>query len=282
LPNPVPEESFHGDHFHIKPLLPLLEDAGSFWLLTISANHTRLYYGYRWEFSEDKGIDLPQGVGKIRGMTDYEETHYGSPVGRHGGLAKAQSFGDDPDQIRKEELLEFLHRVVPPVEPLIKRSPAPVIVAAPPELQGHFREIAGWREIQPDGITENPDALSEAELHRGAYALVEPKLAEARAAAVDRLNALLPAGKATTKPEEIVKAARYARVDTLFLTGDDHLWGWFDESEDRVAAHGSGADGDIHILDFVALMTLRQGGSVMLVAREALPPPGLSAAILRY
>jgi hypothetical protein len=231
LPIPVPEESFLGDHFHIKPLLPLLDDAGSFWLLTISANHTRLYHGSR---------------------------------------------------IRKEELLEFLHRVVPPVEPLIKRSPAPVIVAAPPEVQGHFREIAGWREIQSDGITENPDALSEAELHRGAYALVEPKLAEATAAAVDRLNALLPAGKATTKPEEIVKAARYARVDTLFLTGGDHLWGWFDESEDRVAAHGSAADGDIDILDFAALMTLRQGGSVMLVAREALPPLGLSAAILRY
>jgi hypothetical protein len=182
----------------------------------------------------------------------------------------------------KEELLEFLHRVVPPVEPLIKRSPAPVIVAAPPEVHAHFREIAGWREIQPDdGIKENPDALSEAELHRGAYALVEPKLAEARAAAVDRLNALLPEGKATTKPEEIVKAARSARVDTLFLTGDDHLCGWFDESEDRVAAHGSAADGDIDILDFAVLMTLRQGGSVMLVAREALPPPGLSAAILR-
>ena len=231
LPIPVREETFLGDHFHIKPLLPLLEDAGSFQLLTISANHTRLYHGSR---------------------------------------------------IRKEELLEFLHRVVPPVEPLIKRSPAPVIVAAPPEVQGHFREIAGWREIQSDGITENPDALSEAELHRGAYALVEPKLAEARAAAVDLLDALFPASKATTKPEEIVKAARYARVDTLFLTGDDHLWGWFDESEDRVAAHGSAADGDIDILDFAALMTLRQGGSVMLVAREALPPPGLSAAILRY
>jgi hypothetical protein len=125
--------------------------------------------------------------------------------------------------------------------------------------------------------------LSENELHRRAYALVEPKLAEARAAAVDRLNALLAAGKATTKPEEIVKAARYARVDTLFLTGDNHLWGWFDEPEDRVIAHGSAAEGDIDLLDFAALMTLRQGGSVMLVAPEALPPPGrLSAAILRY
>ena len=42
LPIPVPEETLLGDHFHITPLLPLFEDAGSFWLLTISAKHTRL------------------------------------------------------------------------------------------------------------------------------------------------------------------------------------------------------------------------------------------------
>jgi hypothetical protein len=62
-----------------------------------------------------------------------------------------------------------------------------------------------------------------------------------------------------------VKAVRYARVDTLFLAGDDHLCGWFDEAEDRIVAPGSAADGDIDLLDFAALMTLRQGGSVMLV-----------------
>jgi hypothetical protein len=179
-------------------------------------------------------------------------------------------------------LIEFLHGVAAAVEPHLKGNPAPVILAAHPEIQGHFRQIAGWEKIQPGGISENPDALREDELHRRAYALVEPKLAEARAAAVDRLIALLPAGKATTKPEEIVKAARYARIDTLFLTGDDHLWGSFDEPGDRIVAHGSGAEGDIDLLDFSALMTLRQGGSVTLVAREALPPPGLSAAILRY
>jgi Bacterial archaeo-eukaryotic release factor family 3 len=178
-------------------------------------------------------------------------------------------------------LLEFLHRIVPPVEPLIKRSPAPVIVAAPPEVHGHFREIAGWREIQPDGITENPDALNEAERHRDAYALVEPKLAEAPRRSIisthhSRRARRQLSARRSSKP-------RATRGSTLyFLTGDDGLWGWFDESEDRVVAHGSAADRDIDILDFVALMTLRQGGSVMLVAREALPPPGLSAAILRH
>ncbi len=282
LPIPVPEGAFLGDHFHIRPLLPLLEDAGSFWLLTISAKHTRLYHGSRWQFSEDKEIDLPQGVGKIRAMTDYEETQYASPVGRRGTLAHAQSFGEAPEELRKSELIEFLHRVAAAVEPHLKGNPAPAILAAHPEIQGHFREIAGWKKIEPDGISENPDALTEDELHQRAYALLEPKLAEARAAALDHLNSLLPAGKATTKPEEIIKAARYARVDTLFLAGDSHLWGSFDESEDRIVAHGSATGGDIDLLDFAALMTLRQGGSVALVTREALPPPGLSAAILRY
>src|SRR5260370_30568118 len=99
--------------------------------------------------------------------------------------------------------------------------------------------------------------------------LIEPKLAGARAAAVDRLNALLPAGKATTKPDEIVKAARYARVDTLVLAGDDHLWGWFDESEDPIVAHGSPPHGHTDLLDFASPITLPPGGSVALVPRSA-------------
>lgn len=124
--------------------------------------------------------------------------------------------------------------------------------------------------------------MTEDELHRRAYVLVEPKLDEARLAAVDRLNEALSVGKATTKPEEIVKAARYARVDALFLAGDDRLWGRYDETEDRVIAHGSPTEEDSDLLDLAALMTLRHGGSAVLVERKALPPPGLAAAILRY
>src|SRR5207248_5279647 len=172
------------------------------------------FRGSRREFAEDKEVDLPQGVGKIRAMTDYEETQYASPVGRRGTLAHAQSFGEAPEELRKSELIELLHRVTAAVEPRLKGHPAPVIVAAHPEIQGHFREIAGWKEILPDGISENPDALTEGELHHRGYALVEPKLAEGRAAGVDRLNASLAAGKAATSPEGVVKAARYARVDT--------------------------------------------------------------------
>ncbi|HEY3908289.1 MAG TPA: hypothetical protein VGM07_00185 [Stellaceae bacterium] len=282
LPIAVAEELVVGRYPHIKPLLPLTEEAGPFWLLTITARHTRLYHGSRWSFAECTGLDLPRGIAEIRGQTDYEEGHRAAPGGRHGGLAKAQSLGQAPDEIRKTELIELLRRVAAAVEPEVKRNPAPVILAANSEIRGHFREIAGWKEILGDGVDENPDALREEELHASAYALIEQKQSAARGAALDRLNARLGSAQATTKPDDIVRAARYARIDTLFLCGDEHLWGEFDEGADRIVAHQSAAAGDVDLLDYAALMTLRQGGRVMLVDRPALPPPGLAAAILRY
>jgi hypothetical protein len=282
LPIAIPEKMALGSPFFIKPLLPLLDDAGAFWLLTISAKHTGLYQGSRWNFAEVNEIELPQGVGEIRGMTEYEETQYASPVGRRGRLAHAQSLGETPDEVRKTELIELLRRIAAAFEPYLKRLPAPVILAAHPQIRGHFRGLAGWKEIQPDGISENPHALSPDELRQRAVALVEDRMKKERTVALDRLSALLGTGKATINPEEVVKAARYARVDNLFLAGDGELWGRFDEAEDRIIAHGSAVEGDIDLFNYAAVMALRHKGSVTLVEPTALPRSGRIAAILRY
>jgi hypothetical protein len=46
--------------------------------------------------------------------------------------------------------------------------------------------------------------------------------------------------------------------------------------------HGSPVEGDIDLLNYVAVMTLRQGGSVTIVEPNALPRSAFVAAILRY
>src|SRR5262249_40056919 len=60
LPIAVPEELAVAGHFCIKPLLPLIDSSGAFWVLTVSAARTRLYQGSRWIFAEVAGLDLPQ------------------------------------------------------------------------------------------------------------------------------------------------------------------------------------------------------------------------------
>lgn len=282
LPATVPEQVVVGDHFQILPLLPML-DGGQFWLLSLSAARTRLYQGTRHTFAEVTGLDLPQGVGEVRGETEFQETHHAAPQRRRsGGFDKARSFGEDPEAVRKTELIRLLQQIAAVVEPCVKRSPVPVVLAAHPEIRGHFREIAGWKEIVPDGVSENPDALAEAELHRRARASVEPIVAAARTAALERFNSLLGTGKAATAIEDIIGAAREGRVDTLFVGHDARIWGRIDESRGQVAVHETAAEDDIDLLDHAALLTLRHGGRVMPVERGALPAPELAAALLRY
>jgi hypothetical protein len=167
----------------------------------------------------------------------------------------------------------------------IKRRPAPVVIAAHPEIGGHFREIAGWKEIASDGVAENPDALAEAELHRRAWACVAPSVAAAHAAhaaTLDRLNSLIGTGKAVTAVEDIIGAAREGRIDTLFVGHDAHIWGRLGEIGGPVAVHENAAEGDVDLLDHAALLTLRRGGGATVIERSALPSAGLAAALLRY
>jgi hypothetical protein len=289
LPVEVAEELTISRDFHIRPLLPLVDPAAWFWVLTVTAGRTGVYQGSRWSFDEFPVRGLPQGIQGILDETVYEEAHNASPTGRPQrsgapGLAKAQAFGPAPDELHKDQLIELLHRVAAAVEPVVKGQPAPVILAAQPEVQGHLREFLRWKELLPESIQENPDAMAPEALHRKAWRLIEPRLDKGRADALGRLHALLGTadGRATTTPAEIVKSAHYGRVEQLFLARGEMLWGRFIESEDRIEAHASPAEGDEELFDCAARMTLRQGGTVTLVDRAQLPPNGSAAATLRY
>ena len=282
----VPEEVAIGRHFCIRPLLPVIDPAGRFWLLTITAGRTRLCRGSRWALGEVGGIDLPQGIEEIYNETVFQEQHYASPTGRPSlgpsGLSKAQSFGETPEDLRKAQLLQLLRRIARIVEPVIKRDPAPVILAAQPEIQGNFREMAGWKELHSEGIQENPDAMPDEALRDKAWALLAPGREKSRNDAIGRLNALVGTGKAATTPEDIVKAARDGRVERLFLLPGRPVWGRLIDADGGVVVHGEKAPDDDDLLNYAAVMTLRQGGEVTPVEPAQLPQPGSAAAILRY
>jgi hypothetical protein len=287
LPIEVAEALTVGPRFHIKPLLPLVDPAAWFWVLAVTAGRTRLFQASRWSFDEFRVPGLPQGVQAILDESVYEEAYNAAPTGRQRsarGLAKAQSFGPAPDELHKDQLIEFLRRVAAAIEPVMRSQPAPLVLAAQPEVQGHLREFLRYKELLPEGIQENPDAMPPEELHHKAWRLLEPHLDKDRADALGRLNGLLGTGdgRATTNPEEIVKSAHYGRVEQLFLGRGETLWGRFIEAQDRIEGHGTPAEGDEDLFDYAARMTLRQAGAVTLVDRAQLPPNGAAAAILRY
>jgi len=289
IPQALAEEVVVGRHFHLKPLLPVVSGDGTFFVVALSAARARLFEGTKHRLAENTEIDLPGGVEEIAAETDYENTLNMAPAARTrggtpGGIPKTHNFGEDPEEQRKVQLIEYLRRAATCIESFLGGRGEPVVLAARSEIQGNFRALARQMNIVEPVLELNPDAFAPEELHRRAWAVVEPLFQTSRNEALDRFRSLLGTGdgKAATKPEEIVKAARYGRVDTLFVAADDHLWGRFDEAGDRIVAHGSAQAEDEDLLDYAAIQTYLQGGAVNVLPKQELPANGPIAAILRY
>jgi hypothetical protein len=252
----------------------------------VSARRARLFDAGRYRMTERRDVALPQGVGTVASETTYENTRQASPATRgraaaQGGITKTHNLGEDPEELRKAELVEYLRRVDDAVDHEAKAGGKPVVLAAHPEIQGHFRALARQTALVAPGIPENPDSLDDAELHRRAWAAMEPRRSSGRAARQDRLDQALNdgSGRATSEIADIVPAARGGRVDTLFVAGDAHLWGKIDDAGTVLPQSEDGTAEDL--LDDATIATLLQGGRVEVLPQDRLAG-SIAAAILRY
>ncbi len=82
--------------------------------------------------------------------------------------------------------------------------------------------------------------------------------------------------------EDIVRGAYHGRVEVLFVALGVQRWGFFDSATDSVRLHDTAEPGDEDLLDFAAIQTLLNGGSVYAVEPENVPDDRRVAAILRY
>lgn len=288
LPIEVSEEVRVAHRFHVTPLLPLLADDRRFHIVALSAARARLFEATRWSIREiDAG--LPQGVATIAEATDYQQTAHAQPQGRpqgrkSGEVPSAQNLGTSPEDLRKAQLLQYLNKVATLLERRFSGLREPILVAAQDEVAGNFRKnVSHLPSLMGEHLSCNPDAFAPEDLHERAWPLVQRVLPDPPAEAVEHFEALFNGGdgRATVEPGEIVKGARYGRVDTLLVADGARLWGHYAEDADAVVAHAEPEDQDDEdLINYAAVHTLRSGGAVRLVSAGRLP--GKAAAIMRY
>ncbi len=289
LPYEPEERLTVGPGFRLRPLLGLLEAGARFTVIAVSLAGARVFAGDHERLTLRTDFELPHGVREIMAETDYQQMTNaapnarprsagpGTPPGRH-------NFGGAPKELRKSELIEYLHRLDAALLPAVSNRHEPVVIAGDPQVSGHFHSLSKLPNLHPEAIEVNVEALDEAELHRRILPLVEPIFGRAKQAALNHLRALYGSSnaRAVTAVPEIVKAARYARIDTLFLPETGDVWGHFDEETNQVTVRGAPQAGDVDLLDQAATDTLSNGGAVFMLSREDLPLGAKAAAILRY
>ena len=275
--------------FHLKPLLPLLNADGQFYVLTLSQEEMHLFQGTTYNLDEIELQDVPRGLAEFLKDEDRERhlqfhTSTRPPGGRGGNRAAVfHGHGIIESNVRSD-ILRYFRCVDAGLHTVLREQTAPLVLAAVDHLLPIYREANTYPHLLEKGIASHPTALSVEELRAQAWAIVEPHFLRERqeAQALYKHYAGTDDARASEDITKIVAAAYYERVATLFVASDMQQWGTFNPQTQVVTLHNERQPSDQDLLDLAAVHTFLNQGAVYVLSRAEMPMGKPIAAIFRY
>lgn len=289
LPTSFKEQVVVGDHFYLRPLLPFLTYDGRFYILALSQNAIRLLECTHSSASELKLPEpVPGSLAEFLGGEEREndlQSHSSASFGtigkggRHPTIFHGQGVGTDE---AKDDILRYFQHIDRGLHDLLKDETAPLVLAGVEYLFPMYREANTYPHLLEQGIAGNPEKLKAETLRGKAWAVIEPVVLQVRQEATAHYRDLAGTEHTSRKTSEIVPAASYGRVASLFVARDQEQWGTFDPATDTIQVHEQAQPGDEDLLDLAATQTLLHGGAVYAIEQSGMPDEAPLAAVFRY
>jgi hypothetical protein len=276
------------ERFHLKPLLHAEGNRRHFYVLAMSQSGVKLLDATRRTHREIPLDGIPGSLEEsVRSDEDERNVQFHTGAPPTGGSAKRSAifFGhaspaDDSKQ--KKEVEQYFRKVDGAVRDALKDRPtAPLVLAGVDYVQAIYRKTSEHPHLTGEGISGNPEHLSDEQLRDRAAPIAEPWFDSARSEAVERFHNLAPRGRGSSDLREILKASREGRIQTLFVEVNVQRWGKIDDGGEPEIRESPQA-ADIDLLDFAAVQTLARQGEVFALEREAMPSEAPASAVFRY
>jgi len=285
LQRATPELVVVADSFHTKPLLRLLQSADRFQVLALNLHEIKLFEGNR-----DALDEIARAPGVPRTLTEAlgeELTEPHQTVASYGGasgasVAMRHGHGDKKDEMDNdaERFFRMVDRAI--LESHSQPSGLPLILAALPEHQGHFRKHSQNPFLLEEGIKIHPDAMPMKEFLERAWKIFQPRYQASLAALADEFAVAKSKGLGQDDVKQVAEAAAAGRIATLLIEADRQIPGRIDgatgEVEFKDVNHPEADD----LLDDLGELVLKTGGRVVVVPAEQMPTKTGAAATCRF
>ena len=291
LPHPFVETVVVNSRLCIKPLLPLLNGDGQFYILALSQNQVRLLQGTRYSVDEiylDGIPNLPKSIADTLKYDQFDDsrnlhTFSGESGATYGRTAIFHGAGSAQED-SKTNLRRFFHQVDDGLHVILANSQQPLVLAGVEYLHPIYREVNTYPHLVAQGIIGNPEGVKAQELHARALELLRPLFESPQQAALDAYRQLAGerSGRVSSDLKQIIPAAFYGRVGTLFVSTGAQKWGTFDPDSNRLRIHDERKRGDEDLIDLAAAQTIRNNGNVYAFDPGQMPDYGPAKALFRY
>ncbi len=283
LPRTFEELVVVSNRFHLKPLLPLLGVEERFYILALSQNNLRLIEGTAQGARE---IDLETIPRNLEEALRYDEPkkqmrfHTGKSVGGQRSTMTAGHTETRNDA--KENFFRYSRLIDKGLRAILREERVPLVLAGVDYLFPIYRESNTYPSLMAEGIPGNPEGMSMEQLHRQALAVVTPHFRKAENDALSLYRQSSGTGLTSNDIGQIVPAAYHGRVGVLFFVIGYREWGTIDPEGNILQKGKEQKSKGEDLLDFAAVHTFLNGGTVFPLSPERMPDSTPLAAVFRY
>ncbi len=286
LPAAIPELVVVGAHCHVKPLMPLLQGDGDFYMLELTQHGVLLHAGSRFALRTIALPGAPDSTEAALGVIDGEHraevrtVHRNGHDAGHGGSVYLGTVGDDD---AKERIKQYFRRIDSSVCSLLHAQHAPLVTAGVGYLLPLYWDVNRYQFLIQAGISNNTDLLTIGALHDRAWEIVAPHFSKADDAARERYGQLRGSARASDDLATILRAVYQGRVEDLFIASDTERWGTYDPLADKLREHEPRTANDADLLNTALIQALVTRVRTQVVPRAQMPAGSSDvAAVFRY
>lgn len=254
------------DRFHLKPLIGMMAQDLNFLILAISQSNVRLFECTCWNYREVPLRNVPQNLTEALDLDDFEKR-----LQLHTGAENT-----------KIKVLKFFQQVDRGLQDMLRDRRDPLIFAGVEYLFPIYREANTYQHLLPGLISGSPEGLNGDDLHRMALPVIGGILKDREREALDLYRRSAGTGLASRDIREIVRSASHGRVGTLFAARDIQQWGVYNSDTGDIALSDLPDPSSRDLVDFAAINTLFNGGTVHVIDSSHIPGGGSMAAVFRY
>lgn len=285
IPYSFKERVMVSSHFLITPLIPMITLEGTFCLLALSQKKVRLLHAIRESVI---GITLEDAPTSMEEFLQYNveepslQHHSGQGTGRVHGEGDIFHGQGSEGKTNYREAINYLKQIENEVTSIMRRRNDPLILVGMDQAVAEYRKVNHYSRVMDDAIIQNPDDQKDEDLRDKGWELIQSYFLQDMYNDIKRFGDLSGSEKQSENLTQIVEAAYYGRVDSLFVPIGEHSWGWFDQERDVVHHSKDQKNGEHDLINMAAIKTLTQSGDVYALEKDKMPNDSSIAAIFRY
>jgi hypothetical protein len=168
------------------------------------------------------------------------------------------------------------------VTSILRKRNDPLLLAGVSEAVAEYRKVNHYNRLMDQTVSGNPDPKSDKEIKDEGWKVIQSYFLKDMYNDIERFGNLSNSDRQSDNLTQIVEAAYYGKVESLFVPIGEHSWGWFDQERDVVHHSKGHNDGEHDLINMAAIKTLTQSGNVYALDKENMPNDSSVAAIFRY